>query len=49
MPMIPFVKNGYYASRNWTPFVKAEDSEESPQPTDSNKVGTAVVGTAKAG
>ena len=53
MPMIPFVRTGYIGTSEWAPFVNgygltAGGGEPEP-PAPTNKVGSAIVGTAKAG
>jgi hypothetical protein len=58
-PMKPLVKSGgYYPSNRWTPLVYqggyttqngSGEQPEPPTPTQSNLVGSAIVGTAQAG
>lgn len=36
-PLIPLVKSGYYASNNWTPFVKADEMEAEEEDTSEDE------------
>lgn len=54
MPLIPFVKNGFFGSKSWVPLVNGNGlttggGDDPTPPAPSNKVGTAKVGMAKAG